>query len=142
MPFKCDQPAVPTVQQDDATARITRWDFAPGAATGWHSHGWPYFIVMLTDAVMKIEAKDGAVSEVRLSAGQSYQRPSGVEHDVMNGADVPMAFVEIEIKQPDGAGLGLNRFQIGGYPPWNSAKNCVVIQFKPIRLTADCTLLP
>ena len=70
MPFKCNQPAVPTVQQDDAVARITRWDFAPGAATGYHTHGWPYFVVMLTDAVMKIEATDGAVSEVRLSAGQ------------------------------------------------------------------------
>ena len=48
MPFRCDQPAVPTVQQDDATVRITRWDFAPGAATGWHTHGWPYFVVLLT----------------------------------------------------------------------------------------------
>src|SRR5262245_14088813 len=101
MPFKCTQPAVPTVQQDDATARITRWDFAPGAATGWHTHGWPYFVVLLTDAVMKIEA-GGAVNEVRLRAGDSYRRPSGVEHDVMNGADQPMAFIEIEIKQPDG----------------------------------------
>jgi quercetin dioxygenase-like cupin family protein len=101
MPFKCNQPAVPTVQQDDATVRITRWDFAPGAATGWHTHGWPYFVVMLTDALMKIEAADGTVSEVRLVAGQSYRRPAGIEHDVMNGADQPMAFVEIEVKQPD-----------------------------------------
>ena len=100
MPFRCDQPAVPTVQQDDAVARITRWDFAPGAATGYHTHGWPYFVVMLTDAVMKIEA-GGAVSEVRLAAGQSYRRPAGIEHDVMNGAEVPMAFVEIEIKRPE-----------------------------------------
>jgi quercetin dioxygenase-like cupin family protein len=99
MPFKCNQPAVPTVQQDDAVARITRWDFAPGAATGWHTHGWPYFVVMLTDAVMRIEAA-GAVSEVRLMAGQSYRRPAGIEHDVMNGSDQPMAFVEIEIKRP------------------------------------------
>ena len=100
MTFKCNQPYVATVQQDDQVARITRWDFAPGAATGWHTHGWPYFVVMLTDAVMKIEA-NGAVSEVRLSAGQSYQRPAGIEHDVMNGSDQPMAFVEIEVKQPD-----------------------------------------
>jgi quercetin dioxygenase-like cupin family protein len=100
MPFRCDQPAVPTVQQDDDTVRITRWDFAPGAATGWHTHGWPYFVVMLTDAVMKIEAA-GAVSEVRLVAGQSYRRPAGIEHDVMNGAEEPMAFVEIEIKRPE-----------------------------------------
>jgi quercetin dioxygenase-like cupin family protein len=99
MAFKCNQAAIPTVQQDDATARITRWDFAPGAATGWHTHGLPYFIVMLTDAVMKIEVADGVVSEVRLSAGQSYQRPAGIEHDVMNGSEHPMAFVEIEIKQ-------------------------------------------
>ena len=101
MPFRCDQPAVPTVQQDDETVRITRWDFAPGAATGWHTHGFPYFVVMLTDAVMKIEAAGGAVSEVRLVAGQSYRRPAGVAHDVMNGAEVPMAFVEIEIKRPE-----------------------------------------
>ena len=32
MPFKCNEPAVPTVQQEDTTVRITRWDFAPGAA--------------------------------------------------------------------------------------------------------------
>lgn len=100
MPFKCNEPAVPTVQQDDATVRITRWDFAPGAATGWHTHGWPYFVVLLTDAVMKIEA-NGVVSEARWKAGQSYQRPVGVEHDVMNASEHPLAFVEIEIKRPE-----------------------------------------
>jgi len=100
VPFKCNEPAVPTVQQEDNTVRITRWDFAPGAATGWHSHGWPYFVVMLTDAVMKIE-RDGAVSEVKWKAGDSYQRPAGIEHDVLNASDRPLAFVEIEIKRPE-----------------------------------------
>ena len=100
MAFKCNEPAVPTVQQEDRTVRITRWDFAPGAATGWHSHGWPYFVVMLTDAVMKIE-RDGAVSEVKWKAGDSYQRPAGIEHDVLNASDRPLAFVEIEIKRPE-----------------------------------------
>src|SRR3954463_4502041 len=84
MPFKCNQPAVPTVQQDDATVRITRWDFAPGAATGWHTHGWPYFVVMLTDAVMKVEAVDGQVSEVRLPGGPAYRPPPRPEPDVMD----------------------------------------------------------
>jgi uncharacterized cupin superfamily protein len=82
--------------------RITRWDFAPGAATGWHTtHGWPYFVLMLTDAVMKIEAATGAVSEVKWKAGDCYQRPAGVEHDVLNASDRPLAFVEIEIKRPE-----------------------------------------
>ena len=60
-----------------------------------------YFVVMLTDAVMKIEAPDGTVSEVRRKVGESYQRPTGVEHDVLNGSEHPMAFVEIEIKRPE-----------------------------------------
>ena len=79
--------------------RITRWDFVPGAATGWHTHGWPYFVVLLTDAILKIEA-GGTVNAVELKAGQSYRRPAGIEHDVMNGSDHPIAFIEIEIKRP------------------------------------------
>ena len=55
MAFKCTIPAVPTVQQDDDTIRITRWDFEPGAVTGWHQHGWPYFVVMLTDAILNVD---------------------------------------------------------------------------------------
>ena len=100
MAFQCTEPAVPTVQVDDAVARITRWDFAPGAATGWHQHGWPYFVVMLTDGILKLH--DGkAESSVTLFAGQSYRRPAGVEHDVMNGSPHPIAFVEIEVKRPE-----------------------------------------
>jgi mannose-6-phosphate isomerase-like protein (cupin superfamily) len=101
MPFKCTEPAVPTVQQEDATARVTRWDFAPGAATGWHTHGFPYFVVLLTDALLKIEAADGSLSEVPLKAGDCYRRPEGIEHDVMNGSAHPIAFIEIEIKRPE-----------------------------------------
>jgi quercetin dioxygenase-like cupin family protein len=101
MPFKCDVPAVPTVQVDDANVRITRWDFAPGAATGFHRHGWPYFVVLLADATLRVEA-EGQVTDVPLVAGQSYQRPAGIEHDVMNASPHPIAFVEIEIKRADG----------------------------------------
>lgn len=99
MAFQCTLPATPTVQRDDADVRITRWDFAPGAVTGQHTHGWPYVVVLLTDAVMRVD--DGSqVTETRLAAGQAYHRPAGVQHDVMNGADSPMAFVEIEFKRP------------------------------------------
>ncbi|MEW6643408.1 MAG: cupin domain-containing protein [Pseudomonadota bacterium] len=100
MAFQCTTPAVPTVQQDDDVVRITRWDFAPGAVTGWHRHGWPYFVIMLTDGVLRIH--DGAaVTDVPLVAGQSYRRLAGVEHDVMNGSAHPIAFVEIEVKRPE-----------------------------------------
>jgi beta-alanine degradation protein BauB len=99
MSFRCEIPAVPTVQVDDRAVRITRWDFAVGAATGWHTHGWPYFVVMLTDGVLKLH-NGSEVSEVTLVAGQSYRRAAGIQHDVMNGSPHPIAFVEIEVKAP------------------------------------------
>ena len=99
MAFRCTVPAIPTVQRDDADLRITRWDFEPGAVTGLHTHGWPYLVVLLTDAVMRVD-DGGRTTETRLSAGDSYSRPSGVTHDVMNGGTTAMAFVEIEIKRP------------------------------------------
>jgi len=100
MPFVCDTPASPIVQQDDDAVRITRWDSAPGAVTGWHSHGWPYFVIMLVAGTLRVH--DGSkVTDVFLEAGQAYRRAAGVEHDVMNGSSHPIAFVEIEVKRPD-----------------------------------------
>jgi beta-alanine degradation protein BauB len=101
MPFRCDIPAVPTTQRDDGDARITRWDFPPGAVTGFHTHAFPYFVIMLTDGTLRIEV-DGVTSDVPLSAGQSYQRPAGIAHDVMNASPHPIAFIEIEVKRPEG----------------------------------------
>ncbi|MGI4952430.1 MAG: cupin domain-containing protein [Janthinobacterium lividum] len=105
MAFTCTIPAVPHVQQDDAMLRITRWAFEPGAVTGWHEHGWPYFVVMLEAGTLRVH--DGqAVTEVPLAKGQAYMRPAGIRHDVMNGSPHPISFVEIEVKQP-GALQGL-----------------------------------
>lgn len=99
MAFRCNVPAVATVQLDDDVVRITRWNFDLEAATGWHRHGWPYFVVMLTDGILRIH--DGVrISETALVAGQSYRRVAGVEHDVMNGSPHPIAFIEIEVKRP------------------------------------------
>lgn len=98
MGFASGIAATPTVQHDDDDVRITRWDFAPSATTGQHRHEWPYVVVMLTDAIIRVDGGSG-VMETRLSAGHAYHRPAGIEHDVMNGADAPMAFVEIEFKR-------------------------------------------
>jgi beta-alanine degradation protein BauB len=100
MAFACTIPAVATVQQDDATVRITRWDFVPGAVTGWHEHGWPYFVVMLMAGTLRVHDGD-RVTDNALAAGQAYSRPAGIRHDVMNGSDHPIAFIEIEVKRPE-----------------------------------------
>lgn len=98
MPFACTVPAVSTVLADDERARITRWDFAPGATTGWHEHTMDYAVVILTDATMAYEV-DGVVTRTEVKAGQSYIRPAGVKHDVKNDGASHLAFIEIEIKR-------------------------------------------
>ena len=99
MAFACTVPAAPHLQQDDDMLRITRWDFQPGAVTGWHEHGWPYFVVMLTAGTLRVH-NGTEVTDVPLALGQSYMRPAGIKHDVMNASPHPVSFVEIEVKQP------------------------------------------
>jgi len=53
--------------------------------------------VMMTDGTMAIDV-DGVVTRVTMAAGHSYSRPAGIRHDVMNGGDLPMSFVEVEMK--------------------------------------------
>lgn len=96
--LRCRVPAVATVQLDDERVRVTRWDFPPGAETGWHRHGWGYVVVPLGDGTMRLEEPGGATREAVLTAGVSYQRPAGAEHNVVNAGSEPFSFVEIEMK--------------------------------------------
>jgi quercetin dioxygenase-like cupin family protein len=90
--------AVPTVQIDDATVRVTEWRFAPGAATGWHRHEYPYVVVPMTTGRLAITGAAGAASTADLVTGRAYARPAGVAHDVANANAFEFVFVEIEIK--------------------------------------------
>jgi beta-alanine degradation protein BauB len=91
--------AVPTVQIDNPRLRVTLWRFAPGASTGFHRHEFDYCVVPLTTGRLRIE-KGGATREAELTAGQSYYRNAGVEHDVTNATAAEFAFVDIELKEP------------------------------------------
>lgn len=83
---------------DDARVRVTRFDFAPGAETGWHRHGMDYVITTVTDCQMLLEEKSGETRHVHVLAGTAYRREAGVEHNVINGGDHAMTFVEVELK--------------------------------------------
>ena len=88
--------ATPLVEDD--RVRVTRFDFAPGAETGWHRHELDYVITAVTDCAMRLEEPGGETREVSVAAGDAYRRDAGVEHNVINGGAAPMAFVEVELK--------------------------------------------
>ncbi|WP_102224366.1 cupin domain-containing protein [Acidimangrovimonas sediminis] len=90
--------AAATVLLDDEKVRVTRYDFAPGAETGWHTHGMEYVITTVTDCTLKLELPGGEVTQSVVPAGSAYRRPVGTEHNVINGGDAPMTFVEVELK--------------------------------------------
>ncbi|MEI6099905.1 MAG: hypothetical protein WCS20_16750 [Alphaproteobacteria bacterium] len=93
------QSCTSTVMLDDPQLRATRFDFAPGAETGWHIHGLDYVITAVTDCPMLIEELGGAVRRVLVPAGTAYRRDRGVQHNVINDGPVVMTFVEVELKQ-------------------------------------------
>jgi len=89
--------AIPTVQIDNDRVKVTEWAFAPGAATGFHRHGYDYVVVPMTTGKLLLRDASGE-HYADLVAGRSYTRGEGVEHDVINANDFPFVFVEIELK--------------------------------------------
>ena len=83
---------------EDGRVIVTRFDFVPGAETGWHRHGHDYVITAITDCHMLLEEPGGGSRRVLVPAGAAYRRDEGVEHNVVNGGDRPMSFVEVELK--------------------------------------------
>ena len=88
--------AKPVSRVENALVRVTEWQFEPGAATGHHRHEFDYVVVPLVDGLLRIIAA-GAESNAELRKGVAYFRKAGVEHDVINAGDQPLAFVEIEL---------------------------------------------
>jgi quercetin dioxygenase-like cupin family protein len=90
--------AVSTLLVDDERVRVTRFDFAPGAETGWHRHGFEYVIAAISECRMLLEEPGRGTREVTVPPGAAYRRDAGVEHNVINGSEAAMAFVEVELK--------------------------------------------
>ena len=90
--------ATATILIDDARVRVTRFDFAPGDETGWHRHAYDYVITAVTECRMRLDEPGIGAREVTVAAGDAYRRSEGVEHNVINAGDRPMAFVEVELK--------------------------------------------
>ena len=100
------QNAVPSVHVDNEHVTVTEWRFAPGAATGWHRHAYDYVITPVIGGSVEIVLPDGSRTAFVMQPGKSYFRPAGIEHDVINGNDGPLVFVEVELKSRPESGAG------------------------------------
>lgn len=83
--------------QENERVIVTEWRLASGAETGWHRHAHDYVVVCLTAGRLLAETADGN-SETELQFGQTYTRPAGVEHNIVNLAGQEFAFIEVELK--------------------------------------------
>ena len=86
-----------TKQIENDRVIVTEWRFKPGAETRWHRHNYDYVVVPGMDGNLLLETNEGE-SIAELKEGQSYFRPIGVEHNVVNANDFEFYFVEIELK--------------------------------------------
>jgi quercetin dioxygenase-like cupin family protein len=92
------EPAIATVQVDNAQVRVTRWHFPPHSETGWHKHELDYVVVPTLPGTLTIIGTDSSQRKYEYVPGESYHRARGAEHNVVNlGADT-VEFVEIELK--------------------------------------------
>ena len=91
--------AIPTVQIDNERVIVTEWKFAPGAETGQHTHALDYVVVPITTGILRLIEPEGT-RDAQLTAGVSYSRPAGVNHNVINANPYEFRFIEVELKQP------------------------------------------
>jgi quercetin dioxygenase-like cupin family protein len=94
--------AISNVQVDTPEVRVTEWRLPVGSAIGHHRHEHDYVVVPITGGVLTVVSANGA-AQSPITAGQSYFRKAGVEHDVRNETAREIVFVEIEIKPRWGA---------------------------------------
>ena len=87
-----------TIQINDKRVKVTRWDFSPGAETGWHKHNMDYVVVPLTSGSLDAVLPNGKIIKNKLTVGGSYARSKGTEHNIVNSSEGNFSFIEIELK--------------------------------------------
>jgi quercetin dioxygenase-like cupin family protein len=87
----------PQVLVDNEHTRTVRWVLPPGTSIGRHVHPLPYVVVPLMEGTLTF-SDDSGDREVGLSPGTATYRPAGIDHDVWNGTEATIDFIEIEVK--------------------------------------------
>jgi quercetin dioxygenase-like cupin family protein len=86
------------VAAENPSARIYKWEIAPGKATAMHTHTRPYLIVAVTPMQLKMTAPDGQFRAEQVKAGDLHWVPVPVTHTLANEGSAAGTIVEFELK--------------------------------------------
>jgi quercetin dioxygenase-like cupin family protein len=89
-------PAVQSVEIQNARVRVLRNRYLPGRRLGTHSHP-PRVAIPLTDLHVRDEPGGGAPREVRAGRGRPVYFPLHVTHALVNLAAAPLEVIEVEL---------------------------------------------
>ena len=97
---KAQEPAksAPTVRilLDNEKVKVIEAEFAPGAATDWHSHP-NHILYALTDGKMEVTDKDKPAIVMDIKAGNAMYLPA-VTHKIKNIGTATMKILVTELK--------------------------------------------
>jgi quercetin dioxygenase-like cupin family protein len=76
--------------------------FAPGAATGWHSHPGPSLILVISGRVTNYMGDDPTCTGHTYAAGSGFVDPGGVDvHDLVNNGNDPAETIAVQLLPKD-----------------------------------------
>jgi beta-alanine degradation protein BauB len=90
--------AAATVVAENPSARVYKWNLAPGAATSLHVHEHPYIVLAVTPSRLKTTAADGTSAIDVFKAGDFRWENAKGPHTLANAGSADGQIVEIEMK--------------------------------------------
>jgi quercetin dioxygenase-like cupin family protein len=90
--------AAATVAAENPSARVYKWNLAPGGATTVHVHEHPYILVAVTSSRLKTTAPDGTSAIEVVKAGDYRWVTAKGPHTLANAGSADGQIVEIELK--------------------------------------------
>lgn len=89
---------IATPAAENESARVYKWDLAPGASSPQHTHERPYLIIAATTVDLRMTAPDGNSLRHVVKPGDFHWVDSAVTHTLINEGKSPGVIVEVELK--------------------------------------------
>jgi quercetin dioxygenase-like cupin family protein len=90
--------AAATVAAENPSARVYKWNLAPGGATTLHVHEHPYILLAVTSSRLRTTTPDGTSAIEVVKAGDSRWVNTKGPHTVANAGSADGLIVEVELK--------------------------------------------